>query len=634
MKKRFAFLHSINFKIALSFILILIFTIEIIGAYFVRQLEEWNVSQFESNLVVPVYAMNRISENLNDNDKNTRKNINTTIQDFARNNSDITDIQVVDRNGVIVGTKDADRSAIIGRRTLKENIKQGISTNKKITQIYYDKNLGSSYESITPVSSPDNSTVVGAIYVKASMESVYQGISTIIVIFLTASLVAGLLGAIIAIFISRAITRPIGEMKQQAVRMAEGDYSGQVRVYSPDELGQLAMAVNDLSVKVEEATENSESERRRLDSVLTQMSDGVIATNRLGNITVINEMAREYLNKTEEEANGAQLVDILGIGDNTSFDELLENPEPMIIETTDFSDDEEDYDENDDNSLILNADFSLIQRNSGFISGMVCVLHDVTEQQKIDSERRQFVSNVSHELRTPLTSISSYIDALNNGAWKDQKLAPQFLNVTAEETDRMIRMIQDLLNLSRMDQGRSKLDKELVNFNEFFSYILDRFDMMLKKEKADAKEDDTKVVKNYRIKRIFTNKDLWVEIDTDKMTQVVDNIMNNAIKYSPDGGVITCRLLETNKHIIISVSDEGLGIPRKDIKKVFDRFYRIDKARSRKQGGTGLGLSISKEIVEQHKGRIWVNSAEGRGSTFYISLPFNPNETGGEWDEI
>ncbi|MQS52847.1 cell wall metabolism sensor histidine kinase WalK [Companilactobacillus mishanensis] len=634
MKKRFAFLHSINFKIALSFILILIFTIEIIGAYFVRQLEEWNVSQFESNLVVPVYAMNRISENLNDNDKNTRKNINTTIQDFARNNSDITDIQVVDRNGVIVGTKDADRSAIIGRRTLKENIKQGISTNKKITQIYYDRTLGSSYESITPVSSPDNSTVVGAIYVKASMESVYQGINNIIVIFLTASLVAGLLGAIIAIFISRAITRPIGEMKQQAVRMAEGDYSGQVRVYSPDELGQLAMAVNDLSVKVEEATENSESERRRLDSVLTQMSDGVIATNRLGNITVINEMAREYLNKTEEEANGAQLVDILGIGDNTSFDELLENPEPMIIETTDFSDDEEDYDENDDNSLILNADFSLIQRNSGFISGMVCVLHDVTEQQKIDSERRQFVSNVSHELRTPLTSISSYIDALNNGAWKDQKLAPQFLNVTAEETDRMIRMIQDLLNLSRMDQGRSKLDKELVNFNEFFSYILDRFDMMLKKEKADAKEDDTKVVKNYRIKRIFTNKDLWVEIDTDKMTQVVDNIMNNAIKYSPDGGVITCRLLETNKHIIISVSDEGLGIPRKDIKKVFDRFYRVDKARSRKQGGTGLGLSISKEIVEQHKGRIWVNSAEGRGSTFYISLPFNPNETGGEWDEI
>lgn len=632
LKRRLAFLHSINFKIGLSFILILIFTIEIIGAYFVRQLEQQNIAQFEDSVSVKVYVLNQISENLTDNDSHTRANINNTIQDFSRNNSDITDIQVIDRNGIVVGTKDADKASLIGRKTLKDQVRRSINNNKKITQIYYDKSLGSSYESITPVSSPDNSNVVGAIYVRASMESVYTGINNIIVIFLTASLVAGLLGAIIAIFISRAITRPIGEMKQQAVRMAEGDYSGQVRVYSPDELGQLAMAVNDLSVRVEEATENSESERRRLDSVLTQMSDGVIATNRLGNITVINEMAREFLNKTEDEANGAQLVDVLGIADNVSFDELLESPEPMIIETTDFMDD--GLEEGDDNSLILNADFSLIQRNSGFISGMVCVLHDVTEQQKIDAERRQFVSNVSHELRTPLTSISSYIDALNNGAWKDQKLAPQFLNVTAEETDRMIRMIQDLLNLSRMDQGRSKLEKELVNFNEFFAYILDRFDMMLKKEKADAKDTDGKVVKNYRIKRIFTQKDLWVEIDTDKMTQVIDNIVNNAIKYSPDGGVITCRLLETNKHIIISISDEGLGIPRKDIKKVFDRFYRVDKARSRKQGGTGLGLSISKEIVEQHKGRIWVNSAEGRGSTFYISLPFDPNETGGEWDEI
>ncbi|WP_057881515.1 cell wall metabolism sensor histidine kinase WalK [Companilactobacillus kimchiensis] len=630
MKNRFVFLHSINFKIGLSFILILIVTIEIIGAYFVRQLEDQNVANFETSVQVPAYTINQISENLTDNDQHTRDNINNAIQDYTRVSSDITDVQVIDRSGIIVGTKDSEGSNIVGTQTLKDNIKQSIKNDKKITQIYYEKDNGSSYESIVPVTSLDNSTVVGAIYVRASMESVYTGINSIILIFLTASLVAGLLGAVIAIFIARAITRPIDEMKQQAVRMAEGDYSGQVRVYSPDELGQLAMAVNDLSVKVEEATENSESERRRLDSVLTQMSDGVIAVNRLGNITVINEMAQEFLNKDEDEAIGQPLVEILGVDDRIKFDDLLENPDPMVIETNDT----EDFDENDDNSLILNADFSLIQRNSGFISGLVCVLHDVTEQQKIDSERRQFVSNVSHELRTPLTSISSYIDALNNGAWKDQKLAPQFLGVTAEETDRMIRMIKDLLSLSRMDQGRSKLDKELVNFNEFFSYILDRFDMMLKKEKADAKEDDTKVVKNYRIKRIFTSKDLWVEIDTDKMTQVIDNIMNNAIKYSPDGGVITCRLLETNKHIIISISDEGLGIPRKDIKKVFERFYRVDKARSRKQGGTGLGLSISKEIIEQHKGRIWVNSAEGKGSTFYISLPFDPNETGGEWDEV
>ncbi|WP_129044497.1 cell wall metabolism sensor histidine kinase WalK [Companilactobacillus metriopterae] len=629
MKKRFGFFKSIHFKIGLSFILILVVTIEIIGAYFVRQLEEQNVSQFEQTIVVTPYVLSQLSTNLTDNDSHTRDNINKIIQDYARSNSDVTDIQVVDNNNIIVGSK-VDGDTVVGTKSLRESIEKSMKSNKKVTQIYYDKDRGSSYELIQPISSTDDSTVVGAVYIRANMESVYSRINNIIVIFLTASLMAGLLGAIISIFISRAITRPIDEMRQQAVRMAEGDYSGQVRVYSPDELGQLAMSVNDLSVKVEEATENSESERRRLDSVLSQMSDGVIATNRLGNITVINEMAIEFLN-IEEDVHNMMLTDLLKISDEVTFEELLENPEPMVLEINDAND-EIDYAE--DNSLILNAEFSLIQRNSGFVSGMVCVLHDVTEQQKIDRERRQFVSNVSHELRTPLTSISSYIDALNNGAWENKELAPQFLSVTAEETDRMIRMIQDLLNLSRMDQGRSKLDKELVNFNEFFSYILDRFDMMLKKQLADAEEDNNKVVKKYRIKRVITNKDLWVEIDTDKMTQVIDNIINNAIKYSPDGGVITCRLLETNKHIIISISDEGLGIPRKDIKNVFERFYRVDKARSRQQGGTGLGLSISKEIVEQHKGRIWVNSAEGRGSTFYISLPFNPNETGGEWDEI
>ena len=279
---------------------------------------------------------------------------------------------------------------------------------------------------------------------------------------------------------------------------------------------------------------------------------------------------------------------------------------------------------------ILNAYFSTIQRESGFISGLVCVLHDVTEQQKIDRERRQLVSNVSHELRTPLTSMRSYIEALNDGAWKDPEVAPSFLKVTQDETDRMIRMINDLLSLSRMDSGTVKLDFELVNLNELFNYILNRFDMMLKKDNNDTRETKSK---NYTIKRDFTKRDLWVEIDTDKFIQVVDNIMNNAIKYSPDGGVITCRLLETHNHVILSITDQGLGIPRKDLGHIFDRFFRVDKARSRAQGGTGLGLAISKEVIEMHHGKIWVDSIEGKGSTFYISLPYEEYEGDDLWDE-
>ena len=249
---------------------------------------------------------------------------------------------------------------------------------------------------------------------------------------------------------------------------------------------------------------------------------------------------------------------------------------------------------------------------------------------KIDRERKQFVSNVSHELRTPLTSMRSYIEALNDGAWRDEKVAPEFLKVTQDETDRMIRMINDLLSLSRMDSGTVKLDLELVNINGLVNYILDRFDMMLKKDKIDTRDIKTK---NYTIKRDFTKRDLWVELDTDKFIQVVDNIMNNAIKYSPDGGVITCRLLETHNNVILSISDQGLGIPKKDLDHVFDRFFRVDKARSRAQGGTGLGLAISKEVIELHHGRIWVDSVEGKGSTFYISLPYEEYSEEDLWDE-
>jgi len=276
---------------------------------------------------------------------------------------------------------------------------------------------------------------------------------------------------------------------------------------------------------------------------------------------------------------------------------------------------------------IVSASFSPIQRESGFVSGLVCVLHDITDQVQEEEERKQFVSNVSHELRTPLTSVRSYVEALSDGAINDPELSTRFLKVVEDETERMIRMINDLLSLSRMDSGTTKLDLEYVNIGELFNYILNRFDMIIKNETADDSDQ-----KKYTIDRHITNKSLWVEIDPDKFTQVIDNIMNNAVKYSPDGGVITARLTDTHNHVILSIADQGLGIPRKDLRHVFDRFFRVDKARSRKQGGTGLGLAISKEVINLLGGQIWVNSTEGKGSTFYIALPYVPFEED-DWDD-
>lgn len=618
MNKKLHFFQSIHFKIALVFALLLLITFQIVGAYFLQQLKRDDLKTFKQQIELSSYVDNSLIDNLT---KSSVTQANDRIRDLLEdiNNSNITEVQVVDTKGSVRGDSDVNNQNLVGQKTTDADIKQVLYNAKTYTKLTYDRSDNKRYYvSITPLFSAggNNNTLVGAVYLRASLEPVYDSLNKVTAIFATASLIATGLGLFLAILISSAITKPIDDMKKQTARIARGDYSGQVRIYGRDELGQLAQAVNNLSVRVEEAQEASEAERRRLDSVLSHMSDGVIATDRRGNVIIMNETASADLDIAANIAEGQSILDILNIRGHYTLRDLLENQDQIIIDLSD-----ENHDQ------ILNAYFSLIQRESGFISGLVCVLHDVTEQQRIDRERREFVSNVSHELRTPLTSMRSYIEALNDGAWRDEKVAPGFLKVTQDETDRMIRMVNDLLSLSRMDSGTAKLELELVNLNELYNYILDRFDMMLKNEPEDSKKN-----KHYSIKRDFTRRELWVEIDTDKFIQVIDNIMNNAIKYSPDGGVIACRLLETHSHVILSISDQGLGIPKKDIGHIFDRFFRVDKARSRAQGGTGLGLAISKEVIEMHGGRIWVDSIENKGSTFYISLPYQEYEED-LWDE-
>lgn len=609
------FLKSINTKIALTMILLLLATIEIIGAYFTRQLEQSSINSFQTSIQIPALVNNQIARQLSSNRRNADRQLNQIVNDYS--NSNISDIEVVDNKDTIRAVSNLNDQNNIGRRSTNADVKEVTSSGRQLSRIVNDHGATFMVQ-ITPVMANNGTgAVVGAIIVRASMQNVFDNIRNVSVMFLSAALASAVLSAILSLLISRAITHPIEEMRQQAVKISNGDYSGRVHVYSNDELGQLATAFNNLSVKVEQTQETTESERRRLDSILTHMTDGVIATDRHGNVTIINQTALDFLNKTEKEAIGKPITKLLKLKD-ISLQDLMSQQQETILTVNEGSDDE----------LILHATFSLIQSVTGFVSGAICVLHDVTEQQKNENEQKQFVSNVSHELRTPLTSLRAYIEALNEGAWKDPKIAPQFLDVTQKETERMIRMINDLLSLSRMDRGTAKMELEWINFNDFFNHILNRFDMMIKANKD-------KQTKKYTIKREFTSQDLWAEVDPDKMMQVIDNIMNNAIKYSPDGGVITARLWQANNKMIISISDQGLGIPRQDLTKIFDRFYRVDKARSRAQGGTGLGLAISKEIVEAHHGRIWADSAEGKGSTFYISLPYEPMvEDGDEWYEV
>lgn len=392
------------------------------------------------------------------------------------------------------------------------------------------------------------------------------------------------------------------QLNQKIKDLIAGDYSQVLDMQGNTEITNITNNLNDLSEVIRLTQENLEQESKRLHSILSYMTDGVLATNRRGQITMINDMAKRQLGVESDDALNQNILELLKIEDEYELRDLItQSPEMMI------------YSQNVNGEYIsLRVRFALIRRESGFISGLVAVLHDTTEQEKEERERRLFVSNVSHELRTPLTSVKSYLEALDEGALYEP-VAPDFIKVSLNETNRMMRMVTDLLHLSRIDNATSHLDVELINFTAFITFILNRFDKMRSQEQE----------KKYELVRDYPITSVWIEIDTDKMTQVIDNILNNAIKYSPDGGKITVSMKTTDDQMILSISDQGLGIPKEDLPKIFDRFYRVDKARSRAQGGTGLGLAIAKEIIKQHNGFIWAKSEYGKGSTFTIVLPYD-----------
>ena len=403
------------------------------------------------------------------------------------------------------------------------------------------------------------------------------------------------------------------QINQKVKDLIAGDYSQVLDMQGSSEITNITNNLNDLSEVIRLTQENLEQESKRLHSILSYMTDGVLATNRRGKITMINDMAKKQLGVQKENVLNKSILELLKIEDEYELRDLITQIPELMIDSQDANG---EY-------LSLRVRFALVRRESGFISGLVAVLHDTTEQEKEERERRLFVSNVSHELRTPLTSVKSYLEALDEGALSEP-VAPDFIKVSLDETNRMMRMVTDLLHLSRIDNATSHLDVELINFTAFITFILNRFDQIRGQDEE----------KKYELVRDYPITSVWIEIDTDKMTQVIDNILNNAIKYSPDGGKITVTMKTTDDQMILSISDQGLGIPKQDLPRIFDRFYRVDRARSRAQGGTGLGLAIAKEIIKQHNGFIWAKSIYGKGSTFTIVLPYDKDAVKEEvWED-
>lgn len=405
-------------------------------------------------------------------------------------------------------------------------------------------------------------------------------------------------GAMVLVLV-QGITRPLGELAGVARQLARGNWGSRVKHPSRDELGDLARSLNNLSDQIRGTVSDLAESKSHLEAILAHMGSGVLLVDRSGCIVLVNPAAEEILGIRQEDARGRSQVEVVR---NYSLSRLISGvlgewrPQRQEISLI--------YPE----ERILEVTAAPVCGEGGERRGVLAVLYDITEIRRLERVRAEFVANVSHELKTPVTSIKGFAETLLEGALYNHRAAEEFVSIINEEAERLSRLIQDLLELSRIEYREVKPR-------------LENLDLI-----AEIKEIADRLQPRFRKKGLVLSTDLpldavYVRADRDHLEQVLSNLLDNSLKYTPEGGRVTVGLLPGEIEVIVVVEDTGIGIPAEDLPRIFERFYRVDKARSRKLGGTGLGLAIVKHIVNAHGGRVWVESEPGRGSRFYFSLP-------------
>ena len=615
-KKRY--FSSIRVKFVIVYVLVNIISLQLIGLFFTTQLRTTNINTFEQNIMEQEKILNyHIREELDkdksnsltesDNDTkstDTKSSIIKLVSDF--NIQKLLLVSVIDKDSKIVASSSKNgNDDYLSKRSFDPQVSQVLKTGESAKKIQTNPDTNRRvWLYVSPIKK-DNE-VVGVVSLMADIESVYQDLVGITKIFTVGTILSILITTVIGFVASKTVTSSIEKMSAQVKTMASGNYGTVVGINTNDEIGDLAKVFNQISKRIKEEQDVTETERRKLATIIESMMDGIITTDTNGKVILINTSAGDMIDAPENEILiGKDALKLLNISEYESIGEIIEAEDSLLVNASE-----------DDEGLLLRAEFSKILKEenedlsqvSTELEGYIIVLYDVTDQERQERERREFVSTVSHELRTPLTTMNSYIEALEEGVINDKELAPQFIDTIHKETTRMIRMVNELMQLGKMDIKEEHYDKEFIDINKLIEQISDRFEL-------------THPEKNF-IKYI-PKTPIFVEGDQDKLTQVFDNIMNNAIKYSPNGKNITVRVRQNYNHnrVSISIKDEGVGIPLVHIDKIFNRFYRVDKSRQRTMGGTGLGLALAKNIVEAHRGRIWAQSREGYGSIIFVTLP-------------
>ncbi len=583
---------SIQLKIVMIYLSVIMIVMMIIGTFIVYNIEERDYKSIQSDL-----------QELADEIK-VRLNWQTQKPNLEEIKSRI---NVINVNHIYIltpeGKVDAGTNSelLIGETVKSEVVIRAINTKKPATAAivhFANKNTGPKYTDYAmPIIDPYTDEITAIIYVAANIDRVYKNMSEVIKTLAIGSVVAMIIAVLFGIAFSKMITAPIKQLTANAKKLAAGDLVKRMPIESNDEIGELTQSFNYMAIKLGHTMEAIISEKNKLEKIFEHMADGVMAFDREGVLIHTNSICYEMLGSLNMDHRFNYIFPKLGM--KVSFEQLLKGRETVAAREILAI-----------NGRYLSMHFAPYTSVKDEPDGLVVVIQDVTKQQKLDQMRKEFVANVSHELRTPLTTVKSYTETLMEGAIENTELAMNFLSVMDKEADRMTTLVHDLLELSRIDNHQIQLNFKKLDLQKLVEETLEAQAIHIDK-KGHKLIYETDEAKSY-----------WIQGDQVRIKQVLHNILSNAIKYSMDPGTIHIKIFK-GKDIAICIQDTGIGIPDQDLERIFERFYRVDKARSRKMGGTGLGLSIAKELVELHGGSIKINSKVGKGTTVTLHFPMS-----------
>ena len=586
---------SVRWRIALIYFMLFFVVMTLVAVYLVNRIEQYQLSSLKENIAKTVSESNLSSylgsyESLSMHGSEIQEVLDSSWSSFSE------ELSVVDEkmqicastNTNLVGKSAADvfDASIIASCLLTGESGESDSVLSGGIPV---KNLCYGIR---------NAKDPGVIYVRADLSSIQTFVSQSKLIFIRVILFALLATVVLGFALASSITRPINDVTATVRKMSSGDFSEGVTVNSDDEIGQLAEMFNRMRERLSETLSEITGEKNKLSTIPEYMADGLVAVDLSGGIIHVNPAARTMLGLAPGDALPSNYDALMGhVSENIGLERIKGSCESSGAQDV-FS-----Y-----GGSTFAIHYDRFKDEDGEDIGIIILIQDITEQQKLENMQRDFVANVSHELKTPLTTIKSYTETLMDGAVEDVETAKNFLSVVDSEADRMNRLVKDLLQLSRLEQRQ-----ERMNYLETNVVALVRQCMV--------KVGMTAQQKGHQMNALFDEGiNIRVLMDKDRMEQVLLNLLSNAIKYTPEGGRIDVDVESNGKEVQIIVSDNGIGIPEEELPRIFERFYRVDKARSRKMGGTGLGLAITKQIVEEHQGTITAESTPGRGTRFIITL--------------